>query len=65
MQKNDLENIDFKIKSMLENASVTPSESVWKGIESRLDPVPAKGGKGAWLWGFGFAGADLARIVGL
>lgn len=65
MQKNDLENIDFKIKSMLENASVTPSESVWKGIESRLDPVPAKGGKGAWLWGFGFAGAAAALALAL
>lgn len=65
MQKNDFENIDFKIKSMLENATVTPSEGVWKGIESRLDPVPAKSGRGAWLWGFGFAGAAAALALAL
>ncbi len=65
MQKNDFENIDFKIKSMLENAAVTPSDSVWKGIESRLDPVPAKSGRGAWLWGFGFAGAAAALALAL
>lgn len=65
MQKNDFENIDFKIKSMLENATVTPSEGVWKSIESRLDPVPAKSGRGAWLWGFGFAGAAAALALAL
>lgn len=65
MQKNDFENIDFKIKSMLENATVTPSEGVWKSIENRLDPVPAKSGRGAWLWGFGFAGAAAALALAL
>lgn len=65
MQKTDFENIDFKIKSMLENATVTPSEGVWKSIENRLDPVPAKSGRGAWLWGFGFAGAAAALALAL
>lgn len=65
MQKNDFENIDFKIKSMLENATATPSEGVWKSIENRLDPVPAKSGRGAWLWGFGFAGAAAALALAL
>lgn len=65
MQKTDFENIDFKIKSMLENATVTPSEGVWKSIENRLDPVPAKSGRGVWLWGFGFAGAAAALALAL
>lgn len=65
MQKTDFENIDFKIKSMLENATVTPSESVWKSIENRLGPVPAKSGRGVWFWGFGFAGAAAALALAL
>ncbi len=65
MQKNEFDNIDSKLKAMLENASVTPSKGVWKGIESRLAPVPAKSGRGAWIWALGLAGAAAVLALAL
>lgn len=65
MQKNEFDNIDHKLKAMLENASVAPSKGVWKGIESRLAPVPAKSGRGAWIWALSLAGAAAVLALAL
>lgn len=65
MQKKEFDNIDYKLKAMLENASVAPSKGVWKGIESRLAPVPAKSGRGAWIWALSLAGAAAVLALAL
>lgn len=60
MRKENYNDIDSKLKSMLENAEMTPSPRVWKGIESRLDPVPVPFGRRARVWGLSLAGVAAA-----
>lgn len=60
MQKENYNDIDSKMKSMLENAEMTPSPRVWKGIERRLDPVAVPFGRKARIWGLSLAGVAAA-----
>lgn len=65
MHENFENDIDSKLRSMLENAEVKPSPRVWKGIASRLDAAPSGSKRGALVWGLSLAGvaAALAAVL--